>query len=200
VQNGEQPPTTGELRLTYADIARRLGISNDAARQLVRRRGWRRIVPNRLGAPTTVVVPADELGAEEWRQDRPTSSDNQATTSVTSPVDRPSFPGDRPGQTSEINRLISLLTAAHERGDRAEHRADAADADRRAAEARAEAAEQRADRAERRADATQAELAGAQVALVGAETRLREAEAARAEFWSRSRFARLKGVWRGRGG
>lgn len=199
MQNGEQPPTTGELRLTYADIARRLGISSDAARQLVRRRGWQRIVPNRLGAPTTVVVPSDELGAEEWRQDRPTSPDNQATTPVTSPVDRPSFPDDRPEQTSEINRLISLLTAAHERGDRAEHRADVADADRRAAEARAEAAEQRGDRAERRADTAQAELAGVREALAGAETRLREAEGARAEFWSRSRWQRVRAVWRGKG-
>jgi hypothetical protein len=55
------------LRLTYAEIAARLGISGDAARQLVRRRGWRRIVPNRLGAPTTVIVPEDELHRRDTR-------------------------------------------------------------------------------------------------------------------------------------
>jgi hypothetical protein len=45
----------------------------------------------------------------------------------------------------------------------------------------------------------QAELASAQEALAGAETRLLEAEAARAAFWSRRRFARIRAVWWGRG-
>ena len=59
-------------------------------------------------------------------------------------------------------------------------------------------ANRRADRAEQARDRLQSELAGAQEVLAAAETRLREAEAARAEFWSRSRFARLRAVW-GRG-
>jgi hypothetical protein len=60
-------------------------------------------------------------------------------------------------------------------------------------------AEQDRARAEERANRAEAELAGAQEALAGAEQRLREAEATRAEFWSRSRFARIRAVWRGRG-
>jgi hypothetical protein len=72
-----RPPLTGvgELRLTYATIAARLGITADAARQLVRRRGWRRIKPNRLGAPATIIIPEDELAAEQWREDHLTPPD-----------------------------------------------------------------------------------------------------------------------------
>lgn len=47
--------------MTYAEIADRLGISGEAARQLVRRRGWRRIMPNHPSAPAIIVVPPDEL-------------------------------------------------------------------------------------------------------------------------------------------
>jgi hypothetical protein len=73
---GEHPPTApGELRLTYAELAARLRISGEAARQLVRRRHWRRIQPNRMGAPAIVVVPDEEFAAESWRQDRPTPTD-----------------------------------------------------------------------------------------------------------------------------
>jgi hypothetical protein len=75
MRDGEQPPTTGDgtLRLTYHQIAARLGISGEAARQLVRRRKWQRIKPNRLGAPAIVVVPEDELAGEHWREDHATS-------------------------------------------------------------------------------------------------------------------------------
>src|SRR4051812_42301935 len=58
------------LRLTYAEIAQRLSISSDAARMLARRRGWFRIVPNRQGAPTVVVVPEADLAGERGRTDR----------------------------------------------------------------------------------------------------------------------------------
>jgi hypothetical protein len=47
--------------MTYAQIAARLGVSGEAARQLVRRRGWHRIVPNLPGATTIVIVPEDGL-------------------------------------------------------------------------------------------------------------------------------------------
>lgn len=66
----ERPSGDVGLRLTYAEIATRLGISGDAARQLVRRRGWLRIVPNRRGATTTVIVPEGELAGEQWRDTR----------------------------------------------------------------------------------------------------------------------------------
>lgn len=46
----ERPPSNvDELRLTYAALGARLGITTDAARMLARRRGWQRIQPNRLG-------------------------------------------------------------------------------------------------------------------------------------------------------
>lgn len=68
---GQHPgPTAGNSRrLTYAQIAARLGISGDAARILVRRRGWRRIMPNRKGGVATIVVPEGALDDEDWRHD-----------------------------------------------------------------------------------------------------------------------------------
>jgi hypothetical protein len=45
--------------VTYAALSTRLGITPDAARMLVRRRGWQRIPPDRMGLPTIVVVPED---------------------------------------------------------------------------------------------------------------------------------------------
>jgi DNA repair exonuclease SbcCD ATPase subunit len=153
----EQPPTDG-LRLTYAAIAGRLGISGEAARQLVRRRGWRRIIPNRQGAPAIIIVPEDELAAEQWRQsrsDRATSPDEGDT-----PPDVRPTSSDTAILEAEISRLSTLLGAAGERADRAEQRSVAADADRRQADIRIEAAE--ADRRQADADRRAAETRGNQ--------------------------------------
>ena len=65
-----QPGATGDVRLTYQELGERLRISAEAARILTRRRGWRRLAPNRKGAPAIVVVPEDELDAEDWRPDQ----------------------------------------------------------------------------------------------------------------------------------
>ena len=65
-----QPGATGDVRLTYQELGERLRISAEAARILTRRRGWRRLAPNRRGAPAIVVVPEDELDAEDWRPDQ----------------------------------------------------------------------------------------------------------------------------------
>jgi hypothetical protein len=62
--HAEQPETGGSvphergelLRLTYAQIGDRLGISRDAARMLARHRGWTRQAPNRHGAPVFVLA------------------------------------------------------------------------------------------------------------------------------------------------
>ena len=107
----ERSPTDVGLRLTYAEIADRLEISGDAARQLVRRRGWRRIVPNRLGAPTTVIVPEDEL---QRRDTRP------AGLETTPHDDRPEL---RTALTL-VERLSVQLAEATTRTDQAERRAD----------------------------------------------------------------------------
>ena len=73
--------TDGDL--TYAQIASRLGISGDAARILVRRRGWQRIPPNHPRGLTVVVVPDDAIDAEDWRHVVPTTGDDPATTGDT---------------------------------------------------------------------------------------------------------------------
>jgi chromosome segregation ATPase len=127
--------STGDvgLRLTYAEIAARLGISGDAARQLVRRRGWLRIVPNRRGATTTVIVPEGELAGEQWRDTR--STNNGGTT-----------PDDNRHELRTaltlVDRLSVQLGEAHARADQAIERADKAEA--RAARAEAATGEERA--------------------------------------------------------
>jgi hypothetical protein len=72
VDNTAPPLSTGDdtLRLTYHEIAVRIGGTVDGARQLVRRKQWRRIMPNRRGAAVVVEVPEDALADESWRQDR----------------------------------------------------------------------------------------------------------------------------------
>jgi chromosome segregation ATPase len=195
--------STGDvgLRLTYAEIAARLGISGDAARQLVRRRGWLRIVPNRRGATTTVIVPEGELAGEQWRDMRPpndgdTTPDGnryELRTALTL-VDRLSV------QLGEANARVGQ---AIERADKAEVRADRAEAviadERQRADAlraqidvlnaelvatgaeadRAMADERmRADRLNERVDALSADVARAEADRRVAEVRADKAETA----------------------
>jgi hypothetical protein len=108
------PPSTGvvgERHLTYAQIAARLAISTDAARLLVRRRGWRRITPNRLGAPAIIIIPDEALAAEDWR-DRPTpggvTGHDPVSPGVTTDHDR-----STPGGTAAIEIVLAALREAH---------------------------------------------------------------------------------------
>src|SRR5215472_6452745 len=102
-------PDVGQLRLTYAQIAERLHISGDAARVLVRRRGWFRIIPNKRGQPTVVVVPAEDLAAEQGRRTR-----------------SPDVGGVPPDSERRIDvGAVALLDRALSRLIEAERRADA---------------------------------------------------------------------------
>jgi len=102
---GHDLPTQGGVhRFSYAELANRLGISGDAARQLVRRRGWQRVRGNFPGAPAIILVPEDDLTAEQWRGDRPTP-----------PVDRPTPPyesGATPPDTGLLARGLAALEDA----------------------------------------------------------------------------------------
>ena len=223
--NAGQSPTDG-LRLTYAAIASRLGISGEAARQLVRRRGWQRIIPNKPGAPATIVVPEDELAAEQWRQDRP----DRATfpdEGDTSPNNVRATHPDSPHLEAEISRLTASLAAADERAAKAEQRAEAADADRRqaamradiadsdrrqadadrrTAEARAHEAEQGRERAVALADelrdrveVAQQRARAAEAAAEAAQIAQAEAEADAAELRQADARGRAGVGWRGSG-
>jgi hypothetical protein len=127
------PPSTedGYLRLTYVEIAARIGGTTDAARQLVRRKRWQRIAANRKGAPSVIMVPETELSDEQWRQDRPPRT-----------VDRAPPPSIIPEVIAAKDAHITTLTDQLARADtRVE-----------AAEARAAKAELRAEKAEGRID------------------------------------------------
>jgi hypothetical protein len=190
--SGDSPADLGDGArwMSFEELAAVRGISKPSAVKLVRRHKWRRQRDNQ--GHVRALVPTEWATREEtWERDSPADSP-------------PSSLRDISRITNAFEAAVSSLTeraqAAEARADRAEQARDSFRAELTSAEGRAGAERQRADRAEAARDTAQAELAGAQEALAGAETRLREAEQARAEFWSRSRWARVRSVWRGTGG
>jgi hypothetical protein len=184
-----------ELRLTYAQIGAKLGISADAARMLARRRGWLRQPPNRRGAPVFVLVPEDALEGEQWR------TEEESTASNTLPNDA----DERANKAEErAERAERRAEQAEQRANEAHKRADVAvalvdrtlaqlaDANARIDQALAQAAEAtiRADRLRDERDNAEAR---AQTAHKEAET-LRQADTDRK---ARGRWARLRAAWRG---
>ena len=157
--------------MTYAEIANRLGVSGEAARQVVRRRGWHRIVPNRPGATTVVIVPADELPGLRERDTQPPDGGDTRTPDGAQAFDA-ALTAIREAHAGETEALRSQLDRERERADRAEQaaaneraradqvqqRVDAADADRRAAEARADRAARRAEQLDGEAEALRAAM------------------------------------------
>jgi hypothetical protein len=133
VDNTAPPLSTGDgtLRLTYHEIAVRIGGTVDGAHQLVRRKQWRRIMPNRRGAAVVVEVPEDALADESWRQDRAPRT-----------VDRAPPPSIAQEVIAAKDAHIGLLTDQLAK-----------------AEMRVEAAEARAAKAESRIDAVLAMIA-----------------------------------------
>jgi hypothetical protein len=125
------PATSANCGLTYAQLSKRLGISGEAVRILVRRRGWYRIIPNTKGQPTVVVVPSDELVAEQER--RTQSPDDGAT-----PAD--AVTGGLSGAIALLDRTLSRLVEAERRADDALQSAERAEAAMREARASAQSA------------------------------------------------------------
>jgi hypothetical protein len=197
-------PGNGAMRLTYAEIAARLGITGDAARQLVRRRGWERLRANYPGAAAVIVVPPDELASEQWRADRPTSPSDDATT--------PTHTGLLSGALAALEGAVYSLST---RAEAAEARATVAEAGREAERARVDDLRARAEMLNIELTVVRAEgeraLADAEAARVALLTEL---EAARAEATAATQaadalraadaarqakgvLARLRAAWRG---
>ena len=175
--------------MTYAEIAARLRVSGEAARQLVRRRGWRRIVPNRPGATTVVIVPVDELAGTHGRDTRPPDiGDTQL-----------------PDDTAAFETALTAIEAAHASEVAAlRAQADTSEQGRIAMQALADQALAQLAEAGDRADRLERDLASAlsaadqaraqvQKAEEGAEA-LRRADDARK---ARGLVARLRAAWRG---
>ena len=115
------PPTQGDVhRLTYAELATRLGISGDAARQLTRRRGWQRTRGNFPGAPAVILVPVDDLAAEQWRDDRPTPPTDRPTDRPTSPYEGGATPPDTGLLTRGLTALEDAVSVLREQLQRSE--------------------------------------------------------------------------------
>jgi hypothetical protein len=105
----EHPGHPEPLRLTYAQLGHKLGISTEAARMLARRRRWTRVAPNHPGAPTTVLVQADALDREDWRSELP--------------PDHPDSPVEL--ETDQTDTADPRVEQAEQRAVDAERRADA---------------------------------------------------------------------------
>ena len=208
-----QPGATGDVRLTYQELGERLRISAEAARILTRRRGWRRLAPNRKGAPAIVVVPEDELGAEDWRPDQGSPPDEDRTR----PDSRADIAEQRAveaGQRADAalavadRALVQLgdaqaaLTAERLRGDALRQQLVRADA--RSDELRTEArtAREHADELQAGQELMMQMHARALAEAAEQLSRVREAaeglRQAEADRKARGRLARLRAAWLGR--
>lgn len=119
------------IRLSYSELADRLGISLEAAKQRARRGGWRREQGN--DGQVYTWVPEEALSVAPRRS----KTENDDTTT-------------EPEQSHDIaaTALIEALHAATERADRAEEIAREAITSRGDAETRAAVAESKAEHAE----------------------------------------------------
>jgi hypothetical protein len=54
---------TDDYWMTYAEAAKKLGLTSEGVRALARRQRWPRRSPNAIGAQAWVLVPADRLDA-----------------------------------------------------------------------------------------------------------------------------------------
>lgn len=208
-----QPGATGDVRLTYQELGERLRISAEAARILTRRRGWRRLAPNRKGAPAIVVVPEDELDAEDWRPDQGSPPDEDRTR----PDSRADIAEQRAveaGQRADAalavadRALVQLgdaqaaLTAERLRGDALRQQLVRADA--RSDELRTEArtAREHADELQAGQELMMQMHARALAEAAEQLSRVREAaeglRQAEADRKARGRLARLRAAWLGR--
>jgi hypothetical protein len=170
--------TTAGSWATYAEAGERFGITAEAIRLRARRLRWRTQRAN--DGRTLVWIPEDTAVRPRVR-----------------PPDRPYVqpPDQSPGHINEISQLTALLTAEHERADRAEQRADEANkrsdiaialADKALtqtteAEKRAEQAEIQAKEAVDRAILAESGLTGERNRAERAEKAAEEAQIARAE-------------------
>jgi hypothetical protein len=183
-----QPPVTdGAHHLTYGQIGERLGMSADAARQLVRRKGWRRSRPNAIGQPVVVAVPASELINEHNRpptDDEPSvnrrASEGTPTGYRSPPLENGANPdGDDRWSIlsvtvgalrSAVDLLGQQFEAEHRRADAAQTQIEELHRDLTAAEIAASEARAALDAARQQATDAQAAAEAAHHAQVAAET------------------------------
>jgi hypothetical protein len=163
--------------MTYAEIASALRISGDAARQLVRRRGWPRTLGNHPGAVAIINVPADELAAEAWREDRPTPSNDRPISPNEVGATSPGLPPTLPHEM--IEAALAAIKAAHASEVTAlRERAEASERDKLAMQALADRALAQSADAAARTDRLSEQLAEARRDLAAAEAAASEARRA----------------------
>lgn len=158
--------------LSYPELAEARGISKASAVRLARRRKWLKRHGNDGGVRVAVPEGEDQPkrdDPEDGREDNP----------------RDDHEDNREDDLRDIRENISSITKAF----------DAAIATLReqlqAANTRADQERQRADQERERADRAETRLREAQEQLQATEQQ-------RVEFWSRSRWQRIRAMWRGR--
>jgi hypothetical protein len=208
--SGGQPGATGDVRLTYQKLGERLRISAEAARILTRRRGWRRLAPNRKGAPAIVVVPEDELDAEDWRPDQGSPPD-EGRTHPDSRVDIAEQRAVEAGQRADAALAVAdralaqladaqaALTAERLRGDALRQQLVRADARSDELRTEARAAREHADELQAGQELMMQMHARALAEAAEQFSRVREAaeglRQAEADWKARGRLARLRAAW-----
>jgi hypothetical protein len=199
--DGQQVAAGAVRHLTYGQIGERFGMSADAARQLVRRRGWCRSRPNAIGQPVVVGVPEAELTGEHPRPTTDDESPDIRRMINGAPLDDRPPPLENNGEFDDSDRRSVLsvtvgalrsavgllgqqLEAERRRADAAQAQVEGLHRDLTAAEAAArearralEAARQEATEAQASADLAQAAQGEAQADAAEMHVRLGTIEA-----------------------
>lgn len=121
--------------LTYAEAGQRFGVSQEAARQLAKRRGWRRRTPNEPNELARVLVPDDAYVRPRTPVNGGAAVARTAVNGGQPAVDRTpvaDIGNDSDRGTNAVVRAYETAIAAitahrdreKERADRAEHRID----------------------------------------------------------------------------
>jgi hypothetical protein len=147
--------------LTYAEAGQRFGVSQEAARQLARRRGWPRRTPNEPNEPARILVPDDAYV-------RPRTPVNGGDRAVDHPIPTgDDQPAEHGAQAFEI--AITALATQLDRSDE-----------------RARQERERADRLERKLEEMAVDLADARTAerIAAGEVAALRAEIDKRQAWS----------------
>jgi hypothetical protein len=161
---GARPVDT--LSLTYGELADRLGIEREAARQLVKRRGWPKWKSNE-DQQVRVSVP------EQWLTSRPETGFRPDDETGAEPVENRVEPGVLSVLTRHIERLEAQLDEAQKRaGEIALERDEAvsaAVAERDTARSERDAARSERDRVQAEKDIVTTQVEALRAALAAAE-------------------------------
>lgn len=105
--------------LTYAEAGRRFGVSQEAARQLAKRRGWQRRTPNEPNEPARIFVPDDAY----VRPRTPINGGQPPVNGGDQPADQLTANGDDQPSERSVRAFEIAITALAAQVERSDERA-----------------------------------------------------------------------------